>query len=108
MPGDIRRRESATYTAKNRTASINTLVRTGARTFHGDHQARVPFLPGNEASLNVAEEHHSVGSPIFHCIRKYIGIHKRTPGLACTELAQFAVSVTQAECGLTRIYSGSK
>jgi hypothetical protein len=105
MTGKIRKTEVRPDILQFDTIRIDALVRARAGALQGDREVRIAVGPGRITQLNVSEEHHSIGSPVFDGIRKDIGVHEHAPGLAGADLAILAPGVPQPECGLTGVHS---
>ena len=86
---------------------VHSLVRTGARPLQGNRDAGVA-LQGHPAELHIPEEHHPVRTPILHRVGEDIDVHEWAPGLAGSDLAQFAIGMAQPEGGLAGVRACSE
>src|SRR5262245_13697242 len=83
-----------------------TLIAACARPFDRDCH-RVLSFERHPAKLHIAEENHSVWTPVLDRVGKHIDIHERTPILSRSEMAELTIGVSQPECGLSRIDAGA-
>src|SRR6476661_9962043 len=88
-------------------ACIHSLICTRAGSLGRKGQAAVA-LDRHPAELHIAEEDHSVGSPILNRVGKHIDIHEWAPGLAGSKLTQFSIGLTKTKGRLTRIHTCTK
>src|SRR4051812_28887792 len=105
MGRNIGRRKPRSRVGDLDAASKTPGISTGAGTFEGDHEIRIAAAVRSPAELHVSEEHHSRRPPIFERIWENVGIHKRAPGLARTELPYLTPSMAKTEGGLPGIHT---